>query len=460
MLTEAVRARYFWVMRIQPRVSTFAFVFLGALACHCDQAEKSLAPSQPEAPQAPASAVDTERLAFEGAPPPGLDPAQVPGADGSFVEPALVDRPQEIHHVVVGTETSLDSAARLGKKTAAVAAVPVGYPGLEQAALLGSAPGGWSVVAGKFARLAYARALASVLRKNGFTKSKVVSRPYRHNRFQPAQNSLPGPRSGLVFAGVTDMEVALLSRPDRESSGAGVSVVDGTWLEVESVEEGPDGLWYRVRSSAGAGFLPAARVLTDYNVYPAADGKRAVLAISLGCGGGTCRWDYWLVGRAYRQRRLLGPGAERLTHAFSPDGSRVAFASAGRPLTLILGKDRGDHRLGPGISPSWSPDGRRLYFRRPGAGKIRDAIMVADAPDFKPQNLYDFPGEPFYPRALSAYPPAVDVLEGGAKLHTMFYRLVRRDGGYAVHRWKVWLSADGKLLGKKGEQMTSSADRP
>ena len=50
--------------------------------------------------------------------------------------------------------------------------------------------------------------------------------------------------------------------------------------------------------------------------------------------------------------------------------------------------------------------------------------------------------------------PAVDVLEGGAKLYTMFYRLVRRDGGMAIHRWKVLFNPEGKIISKKGEQIT------
>jgi hypothetical protein len=68
--------------------------------------------------------------------------------------------------------------------------------------------------------------------------------------------------------------------------------------------------------------------------------------------------------------------------------------------------------------------------------------------------VLDFGGRPHYPRALSVIPPAVDVLEGGAKLYTMFYRLVSRDGGMAIHRWKVLFNPEGKIISKKGEQIT------
>jgi hypothetical protein len=355
--------------------------------------------------------------------------------------------------VVIDRVSDLKEAQALYRRAEKAIAVPVGYPSVDQAqGILGS--GGFVVLAGKFARKAYAVAQAEALREAGFLKSSVVTGAYRHDRLSPATNALPGPQAGLVFAGISDMEVPLLKEPAQDAPGTGKMVMDKTLVLVAAREEVEGKLWYRVKTPAGEGFLPASRVLLEYNGFPSPDGGWAVMGVSLGCIEGDCRWDYWAVGRGLSPRKLLGPAAQRLPNAFSPDGKMLAYAAPGKSMTVVFQGQSGDRDLGPGTSPSWSPDGKILYFRRPGVLGARDEVMAAPAPAFEVRTVLDLQGRPHYPKALSMVPPPVDMRQGGARLYTMFYRLVKKDAGPELQRWKALFNPDGKIVDKQGEQIS------
>ncbi len=422
--------------------------------CRRTESQNEKKAADTESPQALVRAEEEKRgLAFDGIPPPELAAAELPGPAGPFVEPPLQERPTQIHHVVVDCVPDLEAAEALDKATAGIAAVPVGYPAVDWADDIDGADCKWVVLAGKFARPEFARALRDVLRKAGMKKTTVVARSYRHDRFSPTLGSGANRHVGRVFAGVAGVGVPLLMQPSQAAHGTG-ELPDGTLVEIVGRKEKADKTWYHVRTGRFTGFLTAARLLAEFNAYPSPDGRRAIIAISLGCRDGACPRDYWLVGRDFSPRRLLCPQAERLGHAFSANGARLAFACPGRPLMIVFDDRRADLNLGSGTSPSWSADGGLLFFRRPGVAGKRDDVQVARAPAFQVETFFDYRGQPFYPRSLSAYPPAVDVLDGGKKLYTMFYRLVRRDGGVSIQRWKVLLSPTGKLISKKGEQLT------
>ncbi len=395
----------------------------------------------------------TGGLAFDGVAPPRVSAAEIPGPAGPFVEPPLLERPTRIHHVVLDCVPDLDAAAAVCRAAAGIAAVPVGYPAVDRAGEMQGAGCKWVVLAGKFARVEFARALRDSLKRAGMKKTTIVARPYRHDRFSPTLGPAENRLVGRVFAGVAGIGVPLLVQPSQAAHGAG-ELPDGALVEIVERKEEAGETWYKVRADRLTGFLPASRLLADLNVYPSPDGRRAIVAISLGCKDGACPRDYWLAGKRLSPRRLVCPRAERLGFAFSADGARLAFACPGRPLTLVFDGRRADLNLGSGTSPSWSPDGELLFFRHTGIAGERDDVALARAPEWKVEKFFDFSGQPFYPRKLSAYPPAVDLLDGGQKLYTIFYRLVRRDGGVSIQRWKVLLSPAGKLISKKGEQLT------
>ena len=401
----------------------------------------------------PAPPPEPEGLAFPGKAPTEVDPAEVPGAEGPFVEPLLEERPRMLHRVVIGQAKSLEEARKLRARAEKLKAVPMGYPSVDQAkGILGT--GGWVVLAGKFARRAYADAQVQVLRAAGLENAAVITGAYRHDRLSPAANSFEGPKAGAVFAGIADMEVPLLKEPAQDAAGTGKVVMDKTLVTIAGQTKVDGRLWYRVQTAEGEGFLPASRVLLEYNVFPSPDDGWAVLGVSLGCIGDDCRWDYWLVDRGYASRSLLGPAALRMPHAFSPDGKMLAYAAAGKPLTVAFQGAKSARVLGAGTSPSWSPDGKALYFRRPGVSGARDEVVAVKPPDWKVRTVLDFRGRPYYPKALNVVPPPVDQRQGGARLYTMFYRLVMKDAGQELQRWKVLFNPDGKIVDKKGEQIS------
>jgi hypothetical protein len=97
-------------------------------------------------------------------------------------------------------------------------------------------------------------------------------------------------------------------------------------------------------------------------------------------------------GSARTQLTTLGPRRSAYEPAWSPDGSRIAFTSAGQngPTRIwTVGADGADARpLTPPVprasleqAPTWSPDGTRIAFARVAFGResLRASIVVADA---------------------------------------------------------------------------------
>jgi Tol biopolymer transport system component len=102
------------------------------------------------------------------------------------------------------------------------------------------------------------------------------------------------------------------------------------------------------------------------------------------------------------QRNLTRRGAaNNWSPAWSPDGSRIAFASGdlAAPAVWTMRSDGGDPRRvtdGPGEYPDWSPDGRSIvYAAAPGGGSYD--IFVVDANGGASRRLTDTAGTDFAP---------------------------------------------------------------
>lgn len=115
--------------------------------------------------------------------------------------------------------------------------------------------------------------------------------------------------------------------------------------------------------------------------------------------------DIWLMDLDGSHKRNLThePESDNWSPAWSPDGSRIAFASTrdGGTLSLwTMAADGSDLRRvteGHGEYPDWSPDGRWLvYAAPPGSAGTYDLWIVA-AEGGEPRQLTSTPGTEFVP---------------------------------------------------------------
>ncbi|NMB77367.1 MAG: hypothetical protein GYA21_19835 [Myxococcales bacterium] len=391
-------------------------------------------------PSAPSSSPDAGAAA--------LPAAALPGPAGPFVEPPDERVPEKLLCVLAGQARDLPQAAEIARRAEKTGALAAGWPGIDQARAFVSGAEGFAVVAGKFARREFAEALAAALRRAELSPL-IVERPYRHDRFTPAANDLDGPAAGRVLSGMSGAAVPLLTRPDRDSPTDG-EAADGAFLEVTGRAPAEGEPYFRVQTDGGERYLPAARLLVEYNAFPSPHGTRALLGVPLGCREDGCRWDYWLVEKDFGKRRLLAAAAAALSHAFSSDGR--LFAAAFSDGRLILMEDANTRELGQGCAPLFLPDGR-LVFRRTGLGSQRDEVVLAAPPAYEPAVIFDLPGEPAYSKKVNRLP--LPVLPHGRNLIAKFYRRVPLDGGTRLDLVTVLVSPDGKLLDRR----TEPADR-
>jgi hypothetical protein len=380
-------------------------------------------------------------------------PADLPsGVRGPVVESALVEPKDKIYVVIAGRAVTKDAIETVYRTVATVTAVPVGYPALEQSVSLLGVGEGTLILAGKYLTAEPADGLRDALEKSGVVEAEVMAVPYRHDRYRPAFNDTSGTKVAVVFAGMASVEVPLFSQPTLMAPGSGQALSDGALVTVRSRIEVDRQVWFLVEG----GYLPAARLLLHYNVFPDSTGQYAVLGVELDCLQGRCGWDYWLVNRTLSQRHLLAGNAERLTHSFSPDSRWLAFAvpPPGQSLQLTACGRAAVFNLGPGISPSWTTDGRMVIFRRPGRGGQRDAVVVAKAPDWQVRTILDIEGTPAYPEEIAAFPPPVEVNPTNGKLVTAFYRPILKDGRTSIERHLIEFTAEGTIISHNIEPLT------
>ncbi len=410
----------------------------------------SSASSSDSQKSADSPASKTMTSAFSGTRP---DVVEVPGPDGPFVEPPLKGRPEYVYLVVAASALDPWDLEAEFAKLQSFRQVPIGYPAVDQR--LGKK--GFMLVVGKFARAQWAKALAESLRSKSNLSVKVEQKPYEFDRLKPAANSHKGIKAGRIFAGLTGVDVPVLSSPGKDAPGAGFSLQDGSLVAILDEQWVGNRLWMEVEhGDHQQGFVYAGRVLVDANLFPAPGGSSAVLGVSLGCMDSHCRWDYWLVDRGFEKRRLLKSAGERMPHDFSHDGKWLAYTTFDPSILVTSTSETKTLELGPGISPSFSPDGKLLYFRGPGVKGQRDDVRVSPVASWKSKStkyevrqVLDFKGTPMYPRAISTVPPRVDFLDKG-RLFTLFFRLGTKVAKKSVHRWGVIFTPDGKILEKAG----------
>ena len=114
------------------------------------------------------------------------------------------------------------------------------------------------------------------------------------------------------------------------------------------------------------------------------DGK--LLAFSRSGEDGTDVYTYNLPQDCCLQRLTVGRFSDNLSPTFSPDGRRIAYVStrAGAPQIYVMSVDGTGQELfapfdygvtGSSNAPEWSPDGTRIAFHRDVAGSPQVFLM-------------------------------------------------------------------------------------
>ena len=170
---------------------------------------------------------------------------------------------------------------------------------------------------------------------------------------------------------------------------------DGLWVAFQTSRDG-DAAVYRARPD-GTGPENLTRSDSDDGEPEySPDGRRIAFTSTREAEGPRI----WIMNADGGSPRLLSPdlpGAAQHGPAWSPDGMRIAFyatAEGGEDSVYIASADgRGLEAMGPGVFPSWSRDGRRVYFdrndsifwRAPGGGPpelvVADGFAARPSPD-------------------------------------------------------------------------------
>lgn len=130
--------------------------------------------------------------------------------------------------------------------------------------------------------------------------------------------------------------------------------------------------------------LPPTTELLNFAPAVSPDGR--VLVFTRSGEDGTHLYAYNLAERCCLQRLTAGRFSDNLSPTFSPDGRRIAFAStrAGVPQIYVMSADGTEPELfapfdygvtGSSYAPEWSPDGLHLAFHREVAGAYQVFVM-------------------------------------------------------------------------------------
>jgi TolB protein len=124
----------------------------------------------------------------------------------------------------------------------------------------------------------------------------------------------------------------------------------------------------------------------DFTPEFSPDGK--TLVFSRAIEEGTDVYTFNLKDNCCLQRLTVGRFSDNLSPTYSPDGRRIAFVStrSGLPQIYVMAADGTDQQLfapfdygvtGSSNAPDWSPDGQSVIFHRDVAGTLQ--IFVLDA---------------------------------------------------------------------------------
>jgi TolB protein len=135
---------------------------------------------------------------------------------------------------------------------------------------------------------------------------------------------------------------------------------------------------------------------TELNFTPAFSPDGNLLAFSRATGEGTDIFTYNVATQCCLQRLTVGRFSDNLSPTYSPDGRRIAFVSdrPGLPQVYVMAPDGTGQELlapfdygatGKSNAPDWSPDGLNIAFHRDVAGSPQ--VFVMDLASRTPRQL-------------------------------------------------------------------------
>ncbi len=161
---------------------------------------------------------------------------------------------------------------------------------------------------------------------------------------------------------------------------------NGKRLVYSELDQGLGRLYLHDLESERRRLIPSTDDGLNFAAAFSPDGR--LLAFSRGGEDGTHIFSYNLAQDCCLQRLTVGRFSDNLSPTFSPDGRRVAFVSTrvGLPQIYVMSADGTGQELfapfdygvtGSSNAPEWSPDGTQLAFHRDVAGSPQVFLMNA-----------------------------------------------------------------------------------
>lgn len=177
---------------------------------------------------------------------------------------------------------------------------------------------------------------------------------------------------------------------NRSLTGADEAVLSPAWspdgrrIVYTRFDEGMGTLQLLFLASGSTVTVPSTRSGLNYASAFSPDGR--ILAYTRSGEGGTDVFRVDVGDMCCLQRLTVGRYADNLSPTYSPDGRRIAFVStrAGPPQIYVMSADGTDQELlasfdfgatGSSFAPEWSPDGAQVAFHRAIEGRFQVFVL-------------------------------------------------------------------------------------
>ncbi len=192
-------------------------------------------------------------------------------------------------------------------------------------------------------------------------------------------------QGGRVYRVDADGADPVALTPAGAKMFAPVWMPDGQHMVYTELRQGLGALYVQDLATGRRDIVPPTAQSLNYAPAVSPDGGTLVFARSLDPDG-THLFSYNLAAHCCLQRLTFGRFSDNLSPTFSPDGRRIAYVStrAGSPQIYVMSADGTDQQLfapfdygvtGSSYAPEWSPDGLHLAFHRVVAGAYQVFVM-------------------------------------------------------------------------------------